>query len=558
MSKSKKPEVVSLTNEEVQSLKKRVEESSLLASDQKILLGLLSFNFWLQEKLSQAQVTILRLKKIFGLPTEKNNPLASVDQNETNDLVAPDLASSTPQIPAEENATPPTVPAKKKVKFNPEKNHGRYGAKDYPGCAQIYVPLKNLKIGDPCPDCTAAHQRGRLRKVEPALIVQLSGSPLITGTCYELETLRCSLCQKYYKAPLPDEAAKRGKYDETCRSAMAISHYYSGQPFYRTETLQALQGIPVADSTQWLQVEKLYEIVLPVYRVTEKLAANGELVKYDDTGNRILEISPKNKAVHTTAFLSKFDGHCVYLFFTSQYYAGQNMGLLLDERTTDKPLMTMTDASSQNIPKYVDDDLMAKWLLCFCLVHGRRKFHELLGIYTQECKFVLDIFSEVYRHERHCKRQKLNAEERLLYHQKHSAPLLQSLYAWLNNQLLHRVVEENCSLGQAIRYMLRHWQALTQFLRVAGAPIDNSLCEQAIKVAIRYRRNSLFYKTLKGAQVGDCLMSLIHTAAKNKANIFDYLNALQRHAIAVKTDPEEWLPWNYEDTLVRLANTQAA
>ena len=41
MSKSKKPEVVSLTNEEVQSLKKRVEESSLLASDQKILLGLL-------------------------------------------------------------------------------------------------------------------------------------------------------------------------------------------------------------------------------------------------------------------------------------------------------------------------------------------------------------------------------------------------------------------------------------------------------------------------------------------------------------------------------------
>ena len=83
--------------------------------------------------------------------------------------------------------------------------------------------------------------------------------------------------------------------------------------------------------------------------------------------------------------------------------------------------------------------------------------------------------------------------------------------------------------------MLKHWEALTNFLRVAGAPIDNSLCEQAIKVAIRHRRNSLFYKTFKGAKMGDCLMSVIHTAAKNNINIFDYLNTLQRYQQLCKT-----------------------
>jgi hypothetical protein len=101
--------------------------------------------------------------------------------------------------------------------------------------------------------------------------------------------------------------------------------------------------------------------------------------------------------------------------------------------------------------------------------------------------------------------------------------------------------------------MLKHWHALTRFLSVAGAPMDNSLCEQAIKVAIRQRRNSLFYKTVKGAEVGDCLMTVIYTAAKNKINIFDYLNELQRNQIAVQADPASWLPWNYQDTLDKMS-----
>lgn len=129
---------------------------------------------------------------------------------------------------------------------------------------------------------------------------------------------------------------------------------------------------------------------------------------------------------------------------------------------------------------------------------------------------------------------------------------MNALRVWLNNQLLFHLVEDNSGLGEATRYMLRHWDALTRFHSFVGAPIDNSLCEQAIKVAIRHRRNSLFYKTFKGAQVGDCLMSIIHTAAKNNINIFDYLNILQRHHHSVQASPGSWLPWNYQDTLKKM------
>jgi hypothetical protein len=53
---------------------------------------------------------------------------------------------------------------------------------------------------------------------------------------------------------------------------------------------------------------------------------------------------------------------------------------------------------------------------------------------------------------------------------------------------------------------------LTQLLRVPGAPLDNNVCERALKKAIRHRNNSLFYRTERGAHVGDMFMSLIHTA----------------------------------------------
>jgi len=80
---------------------------------------------------------------------------------------------------------------------------------------------------------------------------------------------------------------------------------------------------------------------------------------------------------------------------------------------------------------------------------------------------------------------------------------MENLHAWLARQFDDRLVEPNSSLGGAISYMLRHWQKLTLFLRKPGAPLDNNLCERALKKAILHRKNALFYKTgSSGESVG--------------------------------------------------------
>ena len=53
-------------------------------------------------------------------------------------------------------------------------------------------------------------------------------------------------------------------------------------------------------------------------------------------------------------------------------------------------------------------------------------------------------------------------------------------------------------------------------------------------------------------------MSLIRTCELNGANPFHYLTELQRHAEELAACPAEWMPWNYRETLARLATSAAA
>ena len=83
------------------------------------------------------------------------------------------------------------------------------------------------------------------------------------------------------------------------------------------------------------------------------------------------------------------------------------------------------------------------------------------------------------------------------------------------------------------------------------------MCERALKKVILHRKNSLFYKTENGAQVGDLYMSLIHTAELCGANPFDYLTELQKHTEKLAANPRQWMPWSYRQSLEREFSSSA-
>jgi len=201
----------------------------------------------------------------------------------------------------------------------------------------------------------------------------------------------------------------------------------------------------------------------------------------------------------------------------------------------------MCDALSRNLPGELQT------IVAYCLAHARRQFVDVYDRFPEQCRYLLEALAVVYRNDASARERHLSPEERLRFHQEASGPTLQQLHGWLTRQLEEKLAEPNSGLGGALRYMLRHWDKLTLFLRQAGAPLDNNICERALKKAILHRKNALFYKTPNGARVGDLFMSLIYTCQLNEANPFDYLTQLQQHSDQVAAGPQNWMPWNYRE-----------
>lgn len=185
----------------------------------------------------------------------------------------------------------------------------------------------------------------------------------------------------------------------------------------------------------------------------------------------------------------------------------------------------------------------------------------LLSIYPEAALFVLETYAKVYDIDDVCKAQKMDDNARLDYHQAHSKPLLDALETWVNQVLSEDEVEPNSVLAAECQYLSNHWTGLTQFLRIAGAPLDNNALETILKYMITYRKNSQFFKTVYSAQYGSRLISIIVSCKVNNIDAIDTLTQLQRHEHAVWQNPEVWTPWHYQQTLRQmgaLVEAQAA
>jgi transposase len=409
-----------------------------------------------------------------------------------------------------------------------------------------------LKAGDPCPDGQCGGKVYLQR--DPGLLVRVQGQSPIAATLYELERLRCHLCGAVYTAAAPEGVGEK-KYDETAASMIALLRYGSGFPWNRLEGLQENLGVPLPAATQCEIVQGAAAQIQPAMDELIRQAAQDDVVHNDDTSMRVLsldrdaDVAAERTGVFTSGIVSIGEGHRIGLYFTGRKHAGENLADVLKQRAAGlSATIQMCDALSRNLPKLPEK---LEIIVGHCLAHGRRHSVEVTPNFPQECRFVLESLGEVYGYDEAARARSMSPEQRLHFHQEHSKPVMEKLHIWLGAQFDERKVEPNSGLGTAISYLLKYWDRLTLFLRQPGAPLDNNVCERALKESILHRKNSLFYKNRNGAQLGDLFMSLIHTCELNGVDPFDYLNQLQRHAEELKQTPSEWMPWNYRETLAR-------
>jgi transposase len=528
-------EFIDMDREELNQLVERAR-ASLSAEEYRKLKGAVEALTYLTDLVADQQTTIRDLRELmFPSSTEKTEAVLNKAGIEGTSKAADQQGTAKPGKPKPSGA-----------------GHGRNGAGDYRNPRRVTVSHESLKHGDKCPGCL----KGKVyQQQEPRRLVRIVGQAPLTATVYDLQRLRCNLCGEVYSAGAP-EGVGEDKYDESAAAMIAQLKYGTGMPFYRLEDLEKNLGIPLPASTQWEIVEEAAELVKPARDELIREAAQGEVLHNDDTSMKVLalrraiaEEAGERTGIFTSGVVSTAEGRKIALFFTGRQHAGENLADVLKRRAAELPMpIQMSDALSRNAPKPI------KLLVAHCLAHGRRQFVQITPNFPEPCRHVLEALGEVYHQDGLARERGLSRVERLHLHQQYSQPVMKDLHQWLDAQLKENKVEPNSGLGKAIGYMLRHWQALTLFLREPGAPLDNNLVERALKKAILHRKNSLFYKTLNGADVGDLYMSLIHTCELNDGNPFDYLTELQRHTEDLAAKPAEWMPWNYRETLERIVS----
>jgi hypothetical protein len=555
----KDPQPIEIDDVEVEQLIHKAEQGTLDAAEQQRLVPLLTTLLWLQQTLQSTRISLSKLKRLlFGIKTEKRprKPKDPDSGGEGGGNAADGDGGSTAPPTATSPSSSGTPPGGQSNDSNTPKarGHGRRAAADYPGAETVSCPHPEHHSGDRCPECG----RGRLYRSRPLVRLRFTGQPLAQVTCYELAQLRCGACGALFAATLPAPAGE-DTYSISLKVHLAVAHYHLGLPFKRIESYQNLVGMALPDATQWGLVEQVADSAYPIYEQLKTRGAQQPLVYQDDTGARLLSLikenradpPPERKGMYTTVL--QFEGvNSICLYFTGRQHAGENLDAILALRDPAlAPIQWMSDGLAANTPKQHQDQA----LNINCLTHGRRKLVELEDFFPNECTRVIDAIAEAYKHEAHCKEQALNATQRLAYHQAHSRAVMDDLKAWMEQQFEDRCVEPNSRLGGAFDYLLKRWDALTRFLAIPGAPLDNNVAERALKMILRYRKNSLFYRNAHGAYVGDVITSLIETCRLNGANPLEYLSALMANRSAVFAEPGAWLPWNYQDNLDAAAPT---
>jgi len=429
---------------------------------------------------------------------------------------------------------------------------GRRSRSDFVDPDVVENKHRELKAGQVCP-CGC----GRLYALKrPLHHRHFTGQAALKVTLFESEQLRCSTCGTVYTAPLPDGVGP-DSYAPSAKSTIAYAKYGLGTPFHRQAMQYAALGVPISASVLWEAVSSAADVLQPVYEHLMQVAAEGEVGFFDDTSMPILNFDRKandtRTGLFTTGIVSTRGDVQVAIFVTGRDHAGENRATLLAKRPPElAKMIQMSDALAANTAYVSSDELIA-----FCLAHGRRNFVKIIESFPAECRHVIRTIGTVYHHDSLSREAGHTPEERLAFHKELSGPVMDTLKFWLDGQIAARKTEPNSNLGKAIEYLRKHWEGLTLFLRQPGAPLDSNAVERILKKVVLFRKNSLFYKTARGARVGDIYLSLIATCQLNRANPHQYLTVLQHHIEAFKAAPADWMPWNFREALDRIRDPAA-
>jgi hypothetical protein len=499
---------------------------------------------------------------------------ASSDRNATSDSLSSDAK-------ARGNEPAPTETASRRndettpVDADKPKGHGRNGASAYRQAQHISHTLAPSKIGARCEKCG----HGKLHRYREKVVIRIVGQPMFGAEVHHHEQGRCRACGHSVRAESPTEVCEGLgtdyiRYDWSACAMLMVMHYFGGAPFKRIESLHEGWGVPMPDANQWQVVSAGDDLLLPLYKALERHAIQKATnFRIDDTGSMVIAIQKQIDAelaaleslgkstkdvrtgINATGLYWETSKGPVILFYTGRHHAGEIVDQVLRHRLLSSlKLVKCTDGASKNFAHEHADQLVEST----CNAHAFLKFRAIKDKHPLEYAEAGRVYQQVFDHDDEANALDLSPVDRMLYHRKHSKPLLEQLKKMCQEKITSKRVEPSSRLWEPLTFIINQWDRLTRFCSVPGVPLDTNLVEQALIMPVRYLAGSFNYQTEDGAVVGDRAMSLIATARANDVEPVAWLAECLRCHEDLARRPEHYLPWVYRERLEGASTSGAA
>ncbi len=355
----------------------------------------------------------------------------------------------------------------------------------------------------------------------------------------------CPCCDESIKVtPALARIIPKGLLTESALAWVVTSKYMDALPLYRQAALLGRFGGDLSRNTLAASIVRVGEAVQPIINLLRDHLLDADLVHGDETTIQVLK-EPGKKA-QTKSYLwaqATGSGPPIRLFgyapgrggnHARDLYAGIKRGAVL---ITDGYEVYGGIAEASGLTHLG------------CWAHCRRYFVEAEAIIPKAARNpqqlatqFIAIIGELYAVE--SRARDLAPEQRYTLRQEYSRPVLARIEGMLLVHL-HSVVPGSL-LGKALHYLSAQWPKLKRYVENGAWPIDNNLCENAIRPFVIGRRNWLFADTVPGANASANLYSLIETCKANRINPYGYLQSLfQKLPKAITADDfEALLPWH--------------
>ncbi len=215
--------------------------------------------------------------------------------------------------------------------------------------------------------------------------------------------------------------------------------------------------------------------------------------------------------------------------------------LLRKRKASARELTVQADLSTTNL--VADPRLTSRFdiTLAGCTAHARRPFAQYEDQDPITAPYMLVLFKGLAMHEDILDRCGRNRENVLAVRGSESRGLWEEIKALA--QTLAKAWTKATPLGLGARYILKHFDKLTAYLRDPRLEATNNLRERLLRTEKLIEKSSLFRRTIEGRAVLDILRTILQTAVAAGVPAQEYLiDVMRADPKEVAEHPERFTP----------------